>query len=192
MKKVVLLGDSIRLIGYGKTVAEHLSPEFEVWQPTENCRYAKYTLRGLWEWKKELAGADIIHWNNGLWDICDIFGDGMFTPIDQYVAEMTRLARLLLQRARVVIFATTTPVRPGHPYNDNAMINLANETLVPRLREMGIVINDLHTPISEDIMRYIGNDMIHLSEEGVALCAERVEGAIRAAAEQISRESDQS
>jgi hypothetical protein len=183
MRKIILLGDSIRLIGYGKPVAERLSGDFEVWQPTENCRYAKYTLRGLWEWKKELVGADIIHWNNGLWDICDIFGDGMFTPIDQYVAEMTRLARLLQQRARVVIFATTTPVRPDNPYNDNAMIKAANDALVPKLREMGIVINDLYSPLSQDLLRYIGNDKIHLSEDGISLCTERVETAIRTAAE---------
>ena len=29
MKKVVLIGDSIRMIGYGKPVAERLSPEYE-------------------------------------------------------------------------------------------------------------------------------------------------------------------
>ena len=117
MQKVVLLGDSIRLIGYGSPVEKALSDVFEVWQPEHNCRFAKYTLRGLWEWQKELADADVIHWNNGLWDVCDLFGDGSFTPIEQYVEEMVRLAKLLLQRAPAVIFATTTPVRPENPYN---------------------------------------------------------------------------
>ena len=45
MKKVTLLGDSIRQIGYGKTVAEELGKEgIEVFQPEENCRFSKYTL----------------------------------------------------------------------------------------------------------------------------------------------------
>ena len=47
MKKVVLLGDSIRLIGYGKKVEEMLRPEYEVWQPEDNCRFAKYGLNTI-------------------------------------------------------------------------------------------------------------------------------------------------
>ena len=31
MKKLVLLGDSIRLIGYGTRLAEIMSDEYEVW-----------------------------------------------------------------------------------------------------------------------------------------------------------------
>ena len=43
MKKVTLLGDSIRMIGYGKTVAEALNKDgIEVFQPEENCRFSKY------------------------------------------------------------------------------------------------------------------------------------------------------
>ena len=76
MKKVVLLGDSIRLIGYGQKVAETLKEECEVWQPDDNCRFAKYTLRMLFDFQNEIKGADVIHWNNGRWDVCDIFGDG--------------------------------------------------------------------------------------------------------------------
>ena len=41
MKKVVLLGDSIRLIGYGTKVPEMLGPEYTVWQPSDNGRYAQ-------------------------------------------------------------------------------------------------------------------------------------------------------
>ena len=47
MKKVVLLGDSIRLWGYGTKVPEMLGEDYEVWQPEDNCRFVKYTLRGL-------------------------------------------------------------------------------------------------------------------------------------------------
>ena len=38
--KVTLLGDSIRLIGYGTRVPELLGDDFEVYQPEENCRYS--------------------------------------------------------------------------------------------------------------------------------------------------------
>ena len=71
MKKVVLLGDSIRLWGYGTPVEEALKNEFEVWQPTENCRFTTYVIRNLHEWKKQTecgSDIDLIHWNVGLWD----------------------------------------------------------------------------------------------------------------------------
>ena len=190
MKKVVLIGDSIRLIGYGGPVAERLSPELEVWQPDDNCRFAQYTLRGLWDWQDGMRGADIIHWNNGLWDICHLFGDGEFTPIDEYVSTMLRIARILKSRAKTVIFATTTPVRPENLHNKNEVIEAYNAALVPRLVEMGVVINDLYTPISKDIYRFICEDTIHLSEEGIKLSADMVEAVIRREAAKINDTAD--
>lgn len=185
-KKVVLIGDSIRMIGYGNPVADRLSDEFEVWQPDDNCRFAKYTLRGLWDWQDGIHGADIIHWNNGLWDVCNLFGDGEFTPVDEYVEIMLRLARLLKERATTVIFATTTPVRPENIHNKNETISEYNEALIPKLKEMGIVINDLYTPLSKDVYKYICDDMIHLSEDGISVAADLVEGVIRKEAEKIT------
>ena len=189
MKKVVLIGDSIRMIGYGNPVKERLCPEFEVWQPDDNCRFAQYTLRGLWDWQDGIRNADVIHWNNGLWDVCCLFGDGEFTPIDEYVDIMLRLARLFKQRASTVIFATTTPVRPENLHNKNETIKAYNEALVPKLREMGVVINDLYTPLAEDVYKYICDDTIHLSEEGIAKAAEMVEAVIRREAEKITEKA---
>ena len=190
MKKIVLIGDSIRMIGYGKPVAARLADEFEVWQPAENCRYAKHTLRGVWDWKADIAGADIIHWNNGLWDICDIYGDGMFTSVDEYVATILRIARLFKERASTVIFATTTPVRPDNPYNKNSAIEEYNAAVVPKLIEMGIVINDLYTPLSADVQKYIADDKIHLSADGIALAADMVESVIRREADKLNSSSN--
>ena len=77
MKKVVLIGDSIRM-GYDKYVKEALKNSAEVYYPGENCRFAEYVLRYAHEWKK--AGAwgddvDLVHWNAGLWDVLELFGD---------------------------------------------------------------------------------------------------------------------
>ena len=173
------------MIGYGKPVAERLLPEFEVWQPDDNCRFAQYTLRGLWDWQDGIRGADIIHWNNGLWDICQLFGDGAFTPIDEYVSTMLRIARILKSRSSTLIFATTTPVRPENVHNKNELIEAYNEALVPKLRELGVVINDLYTPIASDVYKYISDDTIHLSEDGIALAADMVESVIRREAEKL-------
>ena len=184
-KKVILLGDSIRLLGYGETVAKALSNEFEVWQPNENCRFAKHTLRGIYEWRANIAGADIIHWNNGLWDIHRVPDGEVFTPIDQYVEEMVRLAKALQTRAKFVIFATTTPVQDGNPGMNNADIAAYNAALVPRLREMGVIINDLHTTVKKDIDRYICEDLVHLSDAGIEVCARQVAEIIRQQAEKL-------
>ncbi|MBQ7343377.1 MAG: hypothetical protein IJW53_01280 [Clostridia bacterium] len=189
MKKVVLIGDSIREIGYGNPVAERLSDEFEVWQPNDNCRYAKYTLHGLWDWQEDLRNVDIIHWNNGLWDVSDLFGDGAFTPLDEYLQIMLRIARLFKQRASTVIFATTTPVRPENTLNENEVIKAYNDALVPRLKEMGVVINDLYTPLAEDLYRFICDDTIHLSEDGIAVATDLVEDVIRREAKKITKEN---
>lgn len=180
MKKVTLLGDSIRQIGYGAKVAEMLAGEYEVFQPDDNCRFAKYTLRMVFDFKAQIEGSDVIHWNNGHWDLCQIFDDKKtFSSIDEYVENMLRIAVELKKLGKRVIFATTTPVHFEHPYNDNAIIKQFNDAIVPKLVEMGVEINDLNATVSQDIYRYICEDQIHLTEEGIDLCARQVVNAIK-------------
>lgn len=183
MKKIVLLGDSIRLIGYGKKVEEMLRPECEVWQSQDNCRFAKYTLRMLFDNQEEIKGADVIHWNNGLWDACDIFGDGPFTPLEEYVDNMLRIADILLKYGKKIIFATTTPTHPDYPYHKLERIKLYNDTLVPLLQKKGIIINDLFTAMVNHRIDGICEDQIHLNEYGIAICAtqvlEKIQEALR-------------
>ncbi len=177
MKKIVLIGDSIRYIGYGKAVPEMMGEGYEVFQPDDNCRFAKYTLRCLFiEWKDMIADSDVIHWNNGLWDAID-YGDGWFTDAEEYVKNMVRIAALLQKNARTVIFATTTPVVDDDARN--AAIKEYNALLVPELRKMGVVINDLHSLVASDIDKYISDDKIHLSEEGIKVCGEQISKLIR-------------
>lgn len=182
MKKLTLLGDSIRMIGYGERVKDILKDEYEVFQPEENCRFAKYTLRMLFDYKEQIAGSDVVHWNNGLWDVTNIFGDGQFTPTEEYVKEMLRIADLLLKITSKVIFATTTPVKEGYPYQSCSDIEKLNNAIVPELRKKGIAINDLYKtlyPIKESAIRE--DDMIHLNEKGIEICAKQVVDAIRSA-----------
>ncbi len=174
MIKVTLLGDSIRAIGYGKMVPELLGSDFEVFQPEENCRFAKYTLRGIFDWKEQMEGTNIVHWNNGLWDICNLFGDGAFSSEEEYISNILRIADILLNKYDKVIFATTTPVRPENQYDSNKLIERYNQIIVPKLREKGVIINDLHNLVSTDVYRYISQDTIHLTDEGIKLCAEQV------------------
>ena len=180
MKKVVLLGDSIRLWGYGTKVPEMLKDEYEVCQPEDNCRFTKYTLRGLFDWAELLKDADIIHWNNGLWDATELFGDGTFTTEEEYISDCTRIARILKKITPNVIFATSTPVWDEFEYTHNDKIQRFNEIIVPVLEREGVMINDLYSAVSKDVHKYIVEvDKIHLSEEGKELCAKMVVDCIK-------------
>ena len=181
MIKVSLLGDSIRQIGYGLEVPKLLGDTFQVFQPEENCRFAKYTLRGLYDWMPKMEGSKIVHWNNGLWDICNLFGDGLFTSEGEYVENMLRIADILLSKYDKVIFATTTPVTEQNKHNKNADIEKYNDLIVPLLEEKGVIINDLYKLVSSNIDQYIRkDDNIHLTDEGIAVCAKQVADKIKA------------
>ncbi len=180
MTKVTLLGDSIRMF-YGKRVVELLGNNYDVFQPEENCRFSKYTLRGLYQWKEGIDGSDIIHWNNGLWD-CTYCVDGVvFSSLDEYITNMLRIGKILKQRAKEVIFATTTPVIDTSDYNKNGTIIEYNNAIVPELKAIGIKINDLHSIIYPQYEKYISNDLVHPNEAGVAVLADKVVTAIKEA-----------
>ena len=179
MKKVILLGDSIRLIGYGQRTAELLGPDYTVWQPEDNCRFAAYTLRMLFDYKAQLEGADVIHFNCGLWDMCDLFGDGPFTPLEVYAEQMVRIAKILKTYAPVVIFATTTPPSPKMWGHDLDRVRAYNAAAMAALEPLGVLFDDLFTPVAEDIDRMISEDYLHASPYGVEILANRVADCIK-------------
>ena len=179
MKKIALIGDSIRLIGYGKRVPELLGEGYCVYQSEDNGRVAKYTLRMLFEDSSQLADCDVIHWNNGLWDVSNLFGDGCFSDIEEYQKNIFRIARLLLKTTKRLIFATTTPVREEYPYNRNEEIAAFNAAVVPKLREMGVEIDDLYATVYPRRQELICEDFIHLNEKGIEICAKQVAACIK-------------
>ena len=158
-----------------------LGNDYEVFQPAENCRFSKYTLRGLYDWKDGLEGCDIVHWNNGLWDTATNRPDSdPFSSPEEYLANILRIAKYLKANHRVVIFATTTPVRPENPHNDNDRIAKYNSLVVPELEKLGVIINDLNALVSKDIKKYIReDDLIHLTEKGIEVCGKQVVDLIK-------------
>ena len=184
MTKVTLLGDSIRT-GYGKLVPHMLGEEYEVFQPSENCRFSKYTLRGMFDWKENMVGSDIIHWNNGLWDITPCVDGKPFTDVDEYIKNMLRIAGLLKENAKVVIFATTTPVNDNAKYDKNSLISEYNKIIVPELERIGIKINDLHSVVYPNIDKYICEDNLHMNDVGYEALARKVVEAIKEAEKYI-------
>ena len=186
--KVTLLGDSIRLIGYGKLLPGLLGCGFDVYQPDENCRYSKSLLRGLFDWEDAMEGSRIVHFNAGLWDTCDLFGDGiLFTGLDEYLSNIQRIADILLRRYDKVIFATTTPVTDQNKYHKNSDIIRYNEAVVPLLEAKGVIINDLYSLVASDRERFISSDTIHLTADGMRACAEQSARIIKEAAASLDK-----
>ncbi len=68
MKRVLLLGDSIRM-GYDSMVKELLSDKYEVFFPEDNGRFSSYTLWQMNQCFKNEGSFDLVHWNNGYWDM---------------------------------------------------------------------------------------------------------------------------
>ena len=186
--KVTLLGDSIRFgagerQGYGNRTAELLGEDFEVFQPSDNCRFAKYTLRMLFDYEKQMKGSRIVHFNVGHWDVCDLFGEGTFSTEEEYRDNVVRIARILKSRHEAVIFATTTPVRNENIHNKNENIARFNAIAVEALEKEGVIINDLNALLIDDIEKYICSDLIHLTNDGVEVCAKAVADIIRKTAQ---------
>ncbi len=181
MVKVTLLGDSIRM-GYGRLVPEMLGENYTVFQPEENCRFAKYTLRGLDLWRAGIEGSDIIHWNNGLWDITTCVDGNPFSDKGEYVKTMVRIGKILKERAKEVIFATTTAVNDeGNPYDKNFRIAEYNEAVIPELKKLGIRINDLYSVIYPKIDEFVSEDYLHMNEKGYETLARQVVKSIKEA-----------
>ena len=182
MKKVMLIGDSIRL-GYQTKVAELLGENALVSGPSDNCRFSAYTLFNLSAWVTD-NDFDVIQWNNGQWDTCHMPDGNIHTPLASYLEIQERIASILLKKTKKLVFATTTPVWPEqfasgsiHPRR-NEDITEYNSAAVDLLGGFGIEINDLHSPVIEDLKRYISEDMVHLTEAGNRLCASLVAGMI--------------
>ena len=61
-----------------------------------------------------------------------------------------------------------------------------NALVVPELQKLGVVINDLHAAVAADIPAYIReDDLIHLTDAGIELCAAQVLDVIRAEAAKL-------
>lgn len=186
MKKVVLLGDSIRM-GYDKFVKEALDGKAEVFYPSENCKFVQYLLRFVHDWKKKGEwgnDVDVVHWNAGLWDVMCIYDDQPMTPPEfyaHYVKRVNDRLRFLFPNAKI-IFATTTNVLDyqytGFTKRHNWQIKEYNDLAVSTLEGTGTLINDLYE-ITKNIPESYYSDKTHLyTPEGTALLGGKVLSAV--------------
>lgn len=182
MKKIVLIGDSIRM-GYDKYVKDALSGTAEVLYPPENCRFAEYVLRYAHDWKKKGEwgdDVDLVHWNAGLWDALELFDDEPLTTLSYYEHVLPRIdkrLRMLFPKAKIV-FATSTSVKEAWCRPDfkrhNAIIEKYNAVATKALSHTDTVINDLYSLVKEIPDSY-RSDFVHFyTPEGTELIGGKV------------------
>ncbi len=195
MKKVLLLGDSIRM-GYDEYVKELLSDEFEVvYDDADNGRFAAYTLWQANQFFKNHGRFDVVHWNNGYWDMnTEAPMRSAIHPVGEYVHFLRRILAEIRNNGAAPIFATTTPIlseeaaaeviRDGvarFAYN-NEWVTEYNAAAVSFMKSEGVMINDLYSLCLQDRHFYKCPDLLHLTEEGYRRCAEQTAQMIRRAA----------
>lgn len=182
MKKILLIGDSIRM-GYQAKVIEILTDKAEVLTPSENCRFSSYTLFSLSTWAPD-SDYDVIQWNNGQWDTCYMPDGKIHTPLPLYLELQKRIASILRPKGRRLLFATTTPVRPDQFTSatrnprKNEDIEVFNRRAAEELSALGVEIVDLYGPLARDIPAFIGEDKVHLTPAGADACASIVAAAL--------------
>jgi isoamyl acetate esterase len=179
MKKVLLIGDSIRL-SYQPHVAGLLKDEAAVVGPEDNGRFVKFTLWCVRTWVDEFGRPDVIHWNNGIWDVYRQNDDmGEFTPLDEYVRDLARTLVEMKKYCPVVVWATTTPVHARFAFCDNATIDRYNAASAELMAREGIPVDDLHEVVRNGPESFFDEDGLHLSEQGRLACAQAVADAVR-------------
>ena len=194
MKKVLLLGDSIR-IGYQSFVKEALAGEYEVRYPEDNGRFAAYT---LWQLNQELKwnpDIQLVHFNNGYWDMnVEAPMTEAIHPVEEYVSFLRRIVALCRQCGVKVVFATTVPLLEDGAAGDNTgvrgtinyksdWVTTYNAAAVALMEELEVPVNDLYALCMEHPRRYKCDDLLHLTEEGSRRCAAQVAECIRQYAE---------
>ncbi len=186
MKNIYLIGDSIRCgsrnsKGYEYFLRQKLADKANLYSPGENCRFAQYTLRGLCDWVGQVdpAEMDIVHWNNGLWDVLRLNDDEPLTPLDVYVSMLERVhkkIRLLFPNAKIIFALSTPAIEKNAPkgwmrYNSEIEeYNLAAKHLMEKL---GVEVNDLYS-VAKDFDESFYADWVHFNDVGANILADKI------------------
>jgi lysophospholipase L1-like esterase len=187
-KKVVLIGDSIR-IGYQPVVMKKLKSLAEVWGPEVNGGTSSNVIKNLHYWVKEQA-PDIVHINAGLHDLRTLYynsGPGVnVIPLDHYRDNIRTIFDYVKTRTDArLIWATTTPViyeKAHEAHTGSADFDRYNEDVIAYNRaalkiaaKMNVPVNDLYQLVmSATPEKIIRNDGVHFTEEGNEMLGNQV------------------
>ena len=183
MKKIVLIGDSIRL-GYDKYVKDALLGVAEVYYPDDSARFSEYTLRYLSDWKNDNGWGediDLVHWNTGLWDVLEMYGEAPISNPRQYgetIGKIERQIKFLFPRAKQIFATSTSVIEEKYGFDrkrHNSTIEQYNKIAIDALLGTGCVINDLYTLTKNAPLAIRAGDPTHFyTPEGTKLIGDRV------------------
>ena len=195
MKKVVLVGDSIRR-GYEPVAVRELNGWAEVIEMGGiQGGNTRNVLAHLDEWVIS-RDPDIVHLNAGLHDMARDPGPGPENrvPLDEYRTNLERILRTLQRETRaVLVFALTTPVDLGRQLAVAKGVNRTAEDVAAynaAAREvaagLGVAVNDLHAAVVEaGAAELLDEDGVHFTAAGNEVLGRAVAAAVRAAADQL-------
>ena len=191
MKKVVLCGDSI-CEWYSQYVAKELEGVCEViYSNEQNGRFASFSLSKLNGLLAEAGGkVDLVHFNNGYWDMTSLINGEMMHPIPEYLHFLKRIIDLSRFAGAKVAFATTTPLIDAVEAEDNTgtgvTISARNEVVIEYnnaakalMKTEGVAVNDLYEFCIKHPTCYKCEDLLHHSHEGNLACAKVIADFIK-------------
>jgi lysophospholipase L1-like esterase len=191
MKKIVLIGDSIRM-GYEPTVREELSGAAEIWAPESNGQHTVNLLLNFMEWVVHKQ-PDILHLNAGGWDTRNVIRGqpGNIVPLPVYRENVAKLLGLAKEHTRAtIIWATITPIDQAQNFAHHAAtgipgrvgtdIPLYNAAAVEEAKKAEVEVNDLHRFVMErDPFKMRLGDGVHYTADGYAQLGKHVAGVLK-------------
>jgi len=186
MKKIALIGDSIRM-GYQATAIEQLAGAAEIVSPESNGGDSRNILANLDEWVINLQ-PDIVHLNCGLHDLKREFTTPEQTqvPLEEYRRNLETIFRRITGAGATLIWATTTPVNYDRHHavkgfdrreEDVTAFNIAAREVAYQFK---LPVDDLYTAVMQagrDVM--VGFDGVHFEQQGYQMLGTAVADFLR-------------
>lgn len=188
MKKVLLLGDSIRM-GYDDYVKEELKECEVYYDKDDNGRFIAYTIWMFNNQNNNYGPFDVVHFNTGYWDMNrEAEGEPETLP-EEYIHGLKKLIRLIRKSGATPVFALTTPIYDTEKEEDgyqvtnykNSWVKDYNEIALKVMEEENVQVNDLYSLLLDGKRYYKCPDSLHLIEDGYKKCAIAVASAVRKA-----------
>lgn len=191
MKRVLLLGDSIRM-GYDSMVKELLEGQAEVlFDQEDNGRFAAYSLWQANQMFRIHGRFDVVHFNNGYWDMnIEAPMTQPIHPLPEYLHFLRRILEEIRQNGATPVFATTTPIleperipptlqATASLHYDNAWVKTYNQGALALMEQEKVAVNDLYNLCLSHPLYHKCDDLLHLTQEGYACCAQQVVDVVK-------------
>ena len=189
---VLLIGDSIS-IGYMLPAREKLKGIANVWRPPTNCGPTTKGVAELESWLGDRKW-DVIHFNFGLHDLKYMGPQGQNladpkadtshqqVPIDEYAANLRKIATRLKETGATVIWRETTPTPEGAKGRVPGDSKRYNEAAAKVMEELGGIQTDAMFEYALKEAEQLKAN-VHYSKAGSQKLADLVANTVKAALE---------